>query len=386
MTTPTMDAGTKTITPVPGIEFTVASRPQSRYSNRQTVSNFAGATAFQPIPLSATGWVRKVSLYFTATFTTSASAAIVAGDGPFNLISSIQLKDATGTPITQPITGFQCYLVNKYVSSGGVNTNIPRAWGNPQLGPEYAFAASSTSGSATFRLDIDLEQDFNTGYGCVPNLDSNASLLLEIGVNAYSVAFTGGTPAAATVSVVADQYYWAPVGNSLNGTPVSSAPPGAGDYLATRYETQTVSASAENLVNLTNRGGLVKAVIAVSRAAGVRTAFTAGTNVGLLLDNNEIDSGISLESRQDLMRRTYGYFGANITTSYAPLSAGVMAGIDTGVLVWPFFAEGGGRDTWLATRVGSLFQLRLTPGASATQLEVITLIGQVQDSAAFYAA
>ncbi|GIH29362.1 hypothetical protein Aph01nite_76720 [Acrocarpospora phusangensis] len=386
MTTPTMDAETRQIAPVPGIEFTVASRPSARYSNRQTVSNFAGPTSFQPIPLNATGWVRKISVLVTATYTTSASAAVVAGDAPFNLISSIQLKDATGTAITQPITGYNLHLVNKYFSSGTTNTNIPRPYGNPQLGPEFAFSASGTSGVATFRLDIDLEQDYNSAYGCVPNLDSNASLLLEIGVASYTVAFSGGTASAATVSVNVDQHYWAPVGNQLNGVPVDAMPPGAGDYLALRYENPTVSPSTENIVNLTNRGGLIKGIIAVSRAAGVRTAFTAATPVGLVLDNNEIDSGISLEAKQDHIRRAYGYYGADLTTSYAPLTPGVMPGLDRGVMVWPFWAESGGRDSWLATRVGALLQLKVTPGASASQLEIITLIGQVRNSGTFYSA
>lgn len=386
MTTATLaGADAKEIAPVPGLRFTVASRPQSRFSNRQTVSNFAGATQFQPISLPATGWVRKVSLYFTATYTTSASAAVVAGDGPFNLISGIWLSDATGQPITQPISGPNLYLVNKYLSAGFIETNIPRPYANPHIGPEYAYSATGTSGTATFRLDLDLEQDFNTGYGCIPNLDANASLQLNIGVNAYSVAFSGGTAAAATVSVTVDQYYWAPVGGSLGGVPVNTKPVGMGDYLETRYETQTVSPSAENVVNVTNRGGLVKGIIVVSRAAGVRTAFTPGSNVGLILDNNAIDEGITLESRQDMLRRAYGYFGADLTTSYAPLTAGVQAGLDRGVLVWPFFAMSGGRDSWLSTRVGSLLQLKLTPGASASQLEIITQLMQVKDPAAFYA-
>jgi hypothetical protein len=45
----------------------------------------------------------------------------------------------------------------------------------------------------------------------------------------------------------------------------------------------------------------------------------------------------------------------------------------------------GGRDSWLSTRVGSLLQLKLTPGASATQIELITRLAQVRDPAAFYA-
>lgn len=386
MTTPLMaNPGVKEIAPAAGLRFTVASRPQSRFSNRQTVSNFGGATSFQPIPLPATGWVRKISMYFTATFTTASAAAVVAGDGPWNLIASVQLSDATGQPITQPITGINCYLVNKYFSTGTIDTNIPRPYANPHIGPEFAYSASSTSGSATFRLDIDLEQDYNNGYGCVPNLDANASLQLQVGVNAYSVAFSGTTPSAATVSMVVDQHYWAPVGSTLNGTPVNVNPVGLGDYLETRYETQTVSAAAENTVNVTNRGGLVKGLLIVSRAAGVRTEYTAGSNVGLVLDNNAIDEGISLESRKDLLRRAYGYFGADLTTSYAPATPGVQVGLDRGVLVWPFHALSGGRDSWLSTRVGSLLQLKVTPGASATQLEIITQLMQVKDPAAFYA-
>lgn len=387
MTTPVMaSADAKQISPAPGLRFTVASRPQTRFSNTQTVSNLAGATSFQPIQLPATGWVRKISLYFTASYTTSASAAVVAGDSPWNLISQIWLSDATGQAIIQPISGYSLYLVNKYLPSGTWKTNTPNPWGNPHLGAEYAYSASSTSGSATFRLDLDLEQDYNSGYGCIPNLDSNASLQLNIGVNASSVAFTGGTPSAATVSVTAVQHYWAPVGNQLGGVPVSTSPTGSGDYLETRYESQTVSAQAENTVAVTNRGGLIKGIIAVSRAAGTRTALAAGSQVGLVLDNNAIEEGTTLEWVQDRMRRTYGYYGANLSTSYAPLSAGVMAGIDTGVIVWPFFAEAGGRDSWLSTRVGSLLQLKLTPGASATTLEIITQIMQVRDPASFYAS
>lgn len=378
------DAGTKEIAPAMGIRFTVASRPQRRFSNRQTVSNFAGPTSFQPIQLPATGWVRKVSLYFTAAFTTASAAAVVAGDAPFNLISNITLTDATGQPIFQPVSGYNLYLINKYLSSGGVDTNMPRPYANPHIGPEYAFSASGTAGSAIFRLDLDLEQDMNTGYGCIPNLDSNASLQLKIDVAAYTVAFAGTAPSAATVAVTVESHYWAPVGNTLGGVPVNAAPIGMGDYLETRYETQTVSAAAENTVAVTNRGGLIKGIIAVSRAAGVRTAVTAASNIGLILDNNPVDEGILLESHLDMVRRGYGFFGADLTTTYAPATPGVQVGLDRGVVIWPFHILSGGRDSWLSTRVGSLLQLKMTPGASATQLELITQLMQVKDPAAFY--
>jgi hypothetical protein len=112
--------------------------------------------------------------------------------------------------------------------------------------------------------------------------------------------------------------------------------------------------------------------------------LTAAANVGLILDNNPIDEGIPLEEQYDYLRRTYGYIGTDLTTSYAPLSAGLLPGLDRGVMVWPFFAESGGRDSWLSTRVGSLLQLKVTPGASATTLEILTQLAQVKDSASFY--
>lgn len=368
-----------------GIRFTVASRPQRRYSALQTVSNLAGSTSFQPIQLPATGFVRKLSLLFTASVTSASAGAVVAGDGPWNLISGITITDATGQAIMQPITGYNLYLVNKHFSAGSMeNTNIPRAWANPHLGPDYAFSSTATTGTALFRLDIDFEQDYNNGYGCIPNLDSNASLQLKIDVAPSTVAFAGTTTSAATLSVRVAQYYWAPVGSSVGGVAAMTQPVGFGDYVETRYETQTVSASAENTVQITNRGGLVKGMIAISRAAGVRTAITAGTNVGLLLDNNAIDEGIPIEEHYDMTRRMYGYMGTDLTTSYAPLTAGTLPGLDRGVVVWNFSGLSGGRDSWLATRVGSLLQVKLTPGASATSLEFVTQLAQVKDAGAFY--
>lgn len=384
MTVDTVAAETKDMV-AGGIRFTVASRPQARFSNVQTVNN-AQAGSFQPIQLPATGFVRKISLYFTSSVVFASTGAVVAGDSPWNLISGITVTDATGQPIQQPISGMNLYLVNKHFSFGSMeSTNIPRAWGNPQLGPEYNYAATTTSGTATFRLDIDFEQDYNTGYGSIPNLDSNASLQLKIDYAAYTNAWTGTTPSAQSLSVRVCQHYWAPVGQSVGSVPAMTQPVGFGDYLETRYETQTASASTENLINVTNRGGLIKGLIIVSRASGVRTAITAASNLGIILDNNPINEGITVEEHNDLVRRAYGYIGTDLTTSYAPLTAGTLPGLDRGVVAVPFGALSGGRDSWLVTRVGSLFQIRITPGASATTLEIITLIAQAKDGAAFYA-
>jgi hypothetical protein len=183
-----------------------------------------------------------------------------------------------------------------------------------------------------------------------------------------------------------DQHYWAPVGAMTGGVPNQTVPVGFGDYVETRYENQPATAAAENTVNVNNRGGLIKGVLAISRAAGVRTAYSPGTNVGVVYDNNAIDEGVQLEAVQDQVRRTFGYIGTDLGTSYVPLTAGTLPGLDNGVLPFLFADYSEGRDSWLSTRVGTLMQLKLTPGAGATQLELITQLAQVKDPAAFYGA
>ena len=363
--------------PAGGIRFPVASRPQRRFANAQSVSNTT-ATSMQPIALPATGFVRRVSVFIKASVAGTALSK-AAGDAPWNLISGISLTDATGQSIVQTISGYNLYLVNKYLP--GSMDSFP--FTDPMLGTEYAFSSTATAGSATFRLDIDLEVDKDTGYGCIPNLDANASLQLRIDLAPASVAF-GGTITSANVEARIEQHYWAPVAATTGGVPNMTTPAGFGDYIETRYENQTVSALSENTVAATNRGGLIRGIILVSRANGVRTDFQTGSNIGLVYDNNAIDEGISIESHNDLVRRTTGYVGPRNTTSYNGVGGG-FSGLDQGVLVLPFDLYGGERDTWLATRVGTLLQIKATPGANATQLELVTQIAQVKDAAAFYA-
>lgn len=371
------------------IPLPVASRPQSRFGYTQTVNNLSSGGSFPVIPLPATGWIRYLDLTFVASYTTSASAAVVAGDAPFTLVPAIQISDATGQPIFQPISAYNIYLINKYLPAGNVNEGLNYVPSSPMHSGDYAFTATGTSGSATFRLRLEFEQDSRTGYGSIPSLDSNAALQLKIDYAAITAAFTGGTASAGSLTVTVDQHYWAPVGTSLGGAAVDNKPPGAGDYLETRYETQTVTAATENLVTFAARGGFIKGALIVSRAAGVRTAFTANSNVGFVLDNQPIDEGVRLEQYLAKVRRATGYHGSELTTSYAPVTAGTVSGLDRGVLpvLWGTLsgATVGNRDSWLNTRVGSQYQARITPGASATQLEVITQLMQVHDGSAFFA-
>lgn len=377
---------TKDIAPTGGIRFTVASRSQRRFTALQTVSNLV-ANSFQPQPLTATGFLRKVTLEFSASMTCASAGAVVAGDGPWNLVAQVSLTDATGQSICQPVSGYNLYLVNKYLPGGVENdNNIHSPWQSPQAGASYGYAATATTGTASFRLDIELEQDSHTGYGCIPNLDANATPLLKCDVAAYTAAFSGTTVSAASVTMRVSQTYWAPVAKSVGDVLNQFTPGGYGDYVETRVETKTVNAASENLVEITSKGGLLKGLIFVSRAAGVRTALPTGNNFGIRFDNDAIDEGITVGEHLDQVIRATGFIGAELGTSYAPLTAGTLPGLDRGVMPVNFGWRTSGRDGWLYTRPGSFVQALITPGASATALEVVALIANAANSAAFYDA
>lgn len=377
---------TAVATPVATLPFTIASRPQGRFSNVQTVNNLTTAGSFQPIPLPATGWVRMLDLFFTQTGTCASGGAVVAGDGPFNLVTGVTLSDALGSPIMQPISGYNLYLVNKYFGTGRVFADVNRPYGSPAIGAEYAYSVTGgVTFNAAFRLRLDLELDWSTGYGSIPNLDANAALQLKIDYALYSVAFTGTTVSVASLTVRVEQHYWSPVSSMIQGKPASTMPPGAGDYVETRIETLTVNAASQNLVQTQSRGGLTQGALLVSRAAGVRTAYTAGSEFGIVLDNQAIYEGCTFESWQNQMRQAYGMIGAELSTSYAPLSAGILPGLDRGVIAIPWGMFNSYRDTYLSTRGGSLLQYKLTPGTSATDLAIVTRLIQTRDASAFYA-
>lgn len=364
------------------IPLDIASRPMSRPVADLTVSVLNGGTSFPPIPIPASGFMRAIELIVTFNGTVASAGALSPGDGPFNLISNLSLSDATGTPLIQPISGYSLYLLNKYFGVGaGFDTWFTS---NPMESPDYAYSATATTLTASYILRLELEQDSH-GYMAIPNLDSNASPQLRIDAAQWSAAFAGTGATVASLNVKVNQLYYAPVGATTGGVPNQTTPPGYGDYMQTRFENFPVIAGSENVIPLSSKGGLIKGVVLVSRNAGVRTDYAPGTKFGYVYDNNEYHAGGTIEAWRDRLRRAYGYTGADITTSHAPVTAGVRTGLDRGVVALPFFREGPRRHSWLPTRVGTLLQVKVTPGAGAAGMDVITQLGQVRDGGAFYA-
>lgn len=371
--------------------LSVASRSYSRMANVQTVSNLASGGSFTPIVLPPTGWVRNIEIYVNATATFASGAAIVNGDGPFRLIPKVYLTDASGNPIVTAISAYNLYLLNKNFPSGGYFSDVPEPWYSPTSGPasQYTYTGSGTTGTAIFRVRIDMELDSGTTYGSIPNMDANATPLLNMDYSIYSTTWTGTTPSAASITVRVSQNYWSPTPGALQGKAVMSAPPAAGTYIENRYETATASAGSENIITTNSgKGGFLQGALIISRNAGVRTAITAASNFTVMLDNQPFQDNVPIEEWMANYRRYSGYCGNDIAQDYTSgtiFTPGTAAGAEVGVIPVIFSMWNEWRDTWLSTRAGSLLQYKFTPGASATGVEILSRILMTDNADAFYA-
>ena len=91
---PTSNAPDTSTAVAAGIPFTIASRPMARQAYVGQVSNLTSGS-FPPISIPASGFVRKLALFFTCTATSASAGAVVAGDCPWNLSNSVSRTDAT---------------------------------------------------------------------------------------------------------------------------------------------------------------------------------------------------------------------------------------------------------------------------------------------------
>ena len=98
------------------IPFTRAARKKS--ANLTSIGPTAlatSATTLTPTQIIAAGYLRRVKLTVTGTVPSTNSATVVfAGDGPFSVLDQVSLTQPNGTPLIQPISGFDLYVINKY--------------------------------------------------------------------------------------------------------------------------------------------------------------------------------------------------------------------------------------------------------------------------------
>ncbi|WGH21157.1 major capsid protein [Microbacterium phage Bee17] len=352
---------------VQALPFTIASRVSERQSF--TLPNIALSTsgittpAGTPVQIPAVGYIKTIRVEFSGTVT---GASALTADSPWNLISNMAFKNASGQNLIAPLNGYEWYLMNKYSGMYGGLTSAVGTSSDPKNSRVY----SATTTAFRFFLDIPFELDPATGLGSLPAMASNRNYQLELSFNPITAAFTGAT--AGTISVDASVIYWdAPVATTPGGVVQQTEPFGLGTISLWQKENPIIAAG-EQLTRSNNVGNVIRNLILVARtSAGVRTDADWTGIMELFIDNSPT-LRLKKTEWQDAISRWYNYTATALDATN---------GLDTGVFVFPFHLLAGGvvgdpnnsHAQWLATLDATLLQFKgYSWGASIGTLAVLT--------------
>jgi hypothetical protein len=159
------------------------------------------------LPLTAVpGFLRGLIVKVQATGGSGANVPTTSADSPWNTISQLTLRDASGQPIYPAIDGFGLFLINYF--SGQTGEGGRQA---PNALPSFA-AITTTSGSGagnfTFKLWVPLEYN-SSGYCSLP-ADNSAELpKLLIQLNAAATVYGTLPSTVPTLTITVEELYWA---------------------------------------------------------------------------------------------------------------------------------------------------------------------------------
>lgn len=333
-----------------------ASRPG--YNVAGTV--IAGGQVTQPLA-AAPGYLRWLDATFTGVGGTGA-AAVIAADGPYNLVSLLQFKDPWGTPLLTGDGYSLLYLLHKYGGQGFNSIYPPNT-----ISQLPSFVAVAVTGNFTFHTMLPVEGTKGYGVVSIGNSSVLPSLSMFYSTALYSVQPTG----APTITTNIDEFYY----DVDPSNPVE--PPGNGSTFQTAVVqgNQTIGSAASTRVQLPRTGGYLTSLILVLRDnAGVRTTDAAG--VGWNSTNGRIRLYIDGVPRFDET------FIQAVDRMYAQTEGTPR---DTGVMFYGFKTSLGQTnfgllDTLeqaLQTNPGTLIEIEMTPwgtvaSAPMTMYAIIT--------------
>lgn len=335
------------------------------------------------------------NLVLDCAATTSGNAVTYSMDSPWNFFASVQLLDPAGQAIITPITGYQLYLLNKYLPDTDCAFD-------PIRDPNYALATAS--GILSFRLVIPVEHRRRDALGAVNNSAANQRYLLTLTTSALNTIGQGnlyltnalGTAAIYTVNVY--QQYWtsppATITTSAGATQVQGTPSGLGTVGFVRFERHNeMNGGGAPQIQLNNVGDYISDIIFVNRLAAANnlrdytTSWPAQFNWWV---NDFQVYSLTVNDWMRWMARFYNLW-SGIQVGILPPTLGGM--IDTGVFTLPWLhglfdaqENFGPANQYLPTDATTKLQIRgSTWAAPAGLLEVITRLIRPVSGAALFA-
>lgn len=387
--------------------------PFTRGSTDATMKDNQGAIAFAStnttqIQLQTNAFLTALVFEFSTVAGSNSATVVYLPDAPYAYINQIRLDDPAGQSIIAPITGYQLYLLNKYLPDTGCLYD-------PQADPNFNLVAGSggTGGSFVFRLVLPVEHRHRDAFGALNNSAANQRYLVTLNTNSStSVYSTPPSTVPTNVNYGIYQQYWTSppqtITTSQGSSAVQATPAGLGTVAFVRYERHNeVSGGGTPQIQLNNVGDYISSLIFVLRNSSNQRDGTAGSAASPIVAlgdwPTEFDwwvndfqvHALAIGDWQRNMARFYRYNAA-----MGPSASGVATttpntnanALDVGVFVlyqmFGLFDRGDNFEPagqYLPTDATTKLQIRgSTFGTGASYLEVITrMIRPVSGAALF---
>ena len=362
--------------------------PFTRGSALATMQDASGTfTAGTPVQVSLQTNAFLENLVIDIAGTTLSNVATVAyyADGPFSMISSLTLNDPANQAIITPITGYQLYVLNKYLPDTD-------CFYDPTRDPNY-LASTGTGGSASnggsfsFRLVVPIEMRRRDAFGALLNSAANTRYLMTITPIASFTSTTGPaaiystapTNAPVVTYAITQQYWTSPpsvITTTSGSVQVQVTPPGLGSVSFVRFESHVeVSGGGSPQIQLNNVGDYIEMIIFTLRNNSTPQARDQADwpSPFAFWVNDFQTQNLTLNVWQRALARFYGYYsGVSLNPAAAQLDRGVFP-MWQQVALFDKVDNYAPPSQWLATDATTKLQIRgATFGATAGTLEVMT--------------
>ena len=389
--------------PAAAIPFT---RAATLATMRDATRSYA-AGAQDQVQLQTNAFLENVLMDVSLITAGNSATVTFAADAPWSVIQTIRLDDPAGQSIIAPVTGYQLYVLNKYLPD--VECNF-----DPKRDPNYFATTGSgaTGGSFGFRLVLPIEHRRRDALGALNNSAANQRYLLTINIIAAFSSLYGTAPTtpATAVNVQYYQQYWTSPPQQITTAQGSSAtqatPAGLGTTGFVRFERHNeVSGGGSPQIQLNNVGDMISGLIFILRTttAGARDIYAgpqSATNANMPTEfdfwvNDFMVHALSTYGPPGTVANGQGGMWPRGIARFYDLWTAVetAGGLDNGVfplfqLFQLFDAAGnfGPANQYLPTDATTKLQIRgSTFGSGSGNLEVLTRIIRPSSGAALFA-
>lgn len=280
------------------------------------------------------GYLRGLWFVFALTGGVNGTKTVTAGaDAPYNLVQSVQLRDAFGTVVYQT-DGFGMYLIQLYsgqVGSAGLQDPTKDAfWSAISVG-------AAGTGNASFALYLPLEYDPDTAYTSLASMNTAAQMSLTMTLNTatafYGSAGAGQPGTLPLIEVDCYEEFWAvPISDPSLGPPDDGS-----SHQWTQSQGQNLIGTGSNTaVPLPDVGTYLSTLIILMRDnTGVRIDTPYSSDVELWVDGVPV----RIEHSNLLFSRMFRQYGITRPTGVAVYtwadSVGSLVDIDDMELLLP---------------------------------------------------